>query len=301
VPQGATWHDHDEVEARSPVDDSRVPTEESTVVAAPTGEPAFGLRAAITRHDEPGLGLSVEDTNLPHEGQPFLDPGSRGVRVSLDRDPEIDPDDLDWRPQRRTLPRLLVVLALVVVAGGAFAVGGTLMVLALVAPVAAPTPAPLIAEPIPAPAEIPAESVKPAPAPAPDAPPEPAPPSAAPVSPPAVAATAPPPPAAAPPPEPPAPPPEPKPRVVAPTTKRLVDQGWSKVESDPEGAADAFRTALDRKPGDPEASYGLGYAMLKLGQRNGAKAYLCAAMNGADARTASEVRAVLSNAGLSCE
>lgn len=320
---------HDAIDQRPEpsVDDSRYPTEEAPVPNTPgispgrqhrdpradSGEPIPHLGRAITRSDEPELGLSVDDTNLPHEGQSFLSPQQRAARVSLDADPELDPDALDWRPQRRLLPRLLAVLALVLIV---VVVVGSSVAIALPGlfrtPPSSPPAAP--AAPAPEPDPAPAEPVEPEPStePTPTAPTEPeraasdsaSEPSTAPAPTADSAPTPAPPPADPEPPAEPAAPPEPRPAPPKPrasTYTTSIDAGWSSVEANPDAAADAFRAALDARPGDSEASYGLGYAMLKLGQRNGARAYLCAATQGADTRTANEIRAVLSNAELSCE
>lgn len=310
------------------VDDSRYPTEEAPIPNTPgispsrqhrgprsdsdPGEPVPHLGRAITRSDEPELGLSVDDTNLPHEGQSFLSPQQRTARVSLDADPELDPDALDWRPQRRLLPRLLAILALVlivvVVVGSSVAIAlpGLLRASPSSPPTAPAAPAPAAPEPEPAP--LTAGEPETSPGAASNTPDTPERAAASGTSEPTTAPT---PPADRAPAEPapteptptaepkPGPGPPPKPRVSV--YKASIDAGWSSVEANPDKAADAFRAALDARPGDSEASYGLGYAMLKLGQRNGARAYLCAATQGADTRTSNEIRAVLSNAELSCE
>ncbi|MFK7929284.1 MAG: tetratricopeptide repeat protein [Myxococcota bacterium] len=106
-------------------------------------------------------------------------------------------------------------------------------------------------------------------------------------------------------PEPVSTPAEPAPKPVAPPPAATgysasIRKGWNAVEGDANAAADHFRGALDAKPGDAEASYGLGYAMLKLGQKNGARAYLCAASAKASNSTKAEIQGILSNAALSC-
>jgi hypothetical protein len=91
----------------------------------------------------------------------------------------------------------------------------------------------------------------------------------------------------------PPPPPPPKPTAT-------VDQGWELVERDARAAADVFRSVLAGRPADPEAHYGLGYALLKLGDRGGATTHLCRARSG-PASTQREVAGLLTSNNLSCD
>jgi Flp pilus assembly protein TadD len=81
----------------------------------------------------------------------------------------------------------------------------------------------------------------------------------------------------------------------------LSRQGWNLVESNPSGAAEYFRRALQLRGGDADASYGLGYAMLKLHDRDGARQYLCQAIVTGDASTRREVSGLVKTNGLTCD
>lgn len=287
-----------------------------------TDEPGLGLRAAVTRTDEPGLGLGLTPAPVAreflegeneHTERFFTDEVSGPILGGGGGDTDFDDDvDSTWKSKRPIGGALLLGGLIGVLVLGALAVVAVAVMpelratLGLGDPVVdAPIEAPLSdavdvpkipdppaadeADPAPGAADEPAatSAVEPpkAPEPVPDAP-EPAP--KAPEPEPEPAGTAEPAPTA----------PAPAPRV---TYQSRIDRGWGAVESNPEAAADAFREALDSRPGDTEASYGLGYAMLKLNQRNGARAYLCSAASTADTGTRQEIEGILTNAGLSCE
>lgn len=114
-------------------------------------------------------------------------------------------------------------------------------------------------------------------------------------------------PAAAPEPEPepePAPvAPKPKPKPAAPkgpSPKSLADQGWAKVNSDPERALTLFRKALSIDADFVDGNYGLGYALLQLQRNAEAKPYLCKAKALGNTETRRDVESLLSNNGLTC-
>lgn len=103
-----------------------------------------------------------------------------------------------------------------------------------------------------------------------------------------------------------APAPEKAPPTIRPPRARagasvsaLIGEGWSQVESSPSQAADAFGRALEARPGDPEASYGMGYALLRLGQTDRAVGHLCRAMSGSS-EVRREVSALLARHSLNC-
>lgn len=321
----------DDSDVPTTLDDSRLPTDESSLHGAVTAveEPGIGLNAAVTRTDEPGVFFDEDQTVERRRPSPALGPiasgeflegeteeteqfftneptsaGPGGIGVS-----DID-DEIEWRSRRSPALTIgaAVLLGMLVIGVGLIAAvsffPGARTQLGM-APVAASDvdEAPSLNTEL-APSDAGGEDAG-APAPAPDvvmpeatADPEPA----EIVDPPAEVAEADPQPAVAEP-DPPkakvAPPRPPAPRPTVYDTQ--VKAGWSGVESNPDSAADAFRAALDQRPGDTEASYGLGYAMLKLGQKNGARAYLCAASGTADPATRQEIAGILASAGLACE
>ena len=79
-----------------------------------------------------------------------------------------------------------------------------------------------------------------------------------------------------------------------------VAEGWSQVERDPRTAEQAFRRAIDRVPGHPDANYGLGYALIKLEKVQAARPYLCAAGLAGDVDLRREVASLLETNGLAC-
>ncbi len=66
----------------------------------------------------------------------------------------------------------------------------------------------------------------------------------------------------------------------APSAASSIRAGWAIVEQRPESAEQSFRDALSRQPANSEAQYGLGYALLKRGDREGAARHLCRARTG---------------------
>lgn len=98
-----------------------------------------------------------------------------------------------------------------------------------------------------------------------------------------------------------APAPRPAPAPRGPSRRSLIDRGWSLVESDPVAAAAAFDDALALRPGDAEANYGYGYALIRQGNPPASRLYLCRALVGADVETQREVNALLTNNGLNCD
>lgn len=76
--------------------------------------------------------------------------------------------------------------------------------------------------------------------------------------------------------------------------------GWSQVERNPSTAAELFRRALRIKGGDGEATYGLGYALLKLGDASGATRYLCQASRIGGPSTRREVSGLIKTNGINC-
>lgn len=95
---------------------------------------------------------------------------------------------------------------------------------------------------------------------------------------------------------------EPPPRQPAPRPRlqTLLDRGWSQVVDAPEAAAESFRRALDLEPGDAEANYGYGYALLRQGDPSRAKPFLCQAQQGGDIEVTRDVQALLAQNGLTC-
>lgn len=85
-----------------------------------------------------------------------------------------------------------------------------------------------------------------------------------------------------------------------PSWRASIDEGWKLVERQPAAAAAAFKAALSSQPNDPDANYGYGYALLKLGDKPSALPYLCKARTG-DTTTRREVTGVLQAHGLSCD
>lgn len=92
-----------------------------------------------------------------------------------------------------------------------------------------------------------------------------------------------------------------KPDAPAPSSWRSnIDRGWQLVEKRPAEAAEAFLSALRQQSNDPDANYGYGYALLKLGEKERARPYLCKARAG-DEVTRREVAGLLKSNGLGCE
>lgn len=95
--------------------------------------------------------------------------------------------------------------------------------------------------------------------------------------------------------------PEPDPAPKVDPVRRLVNQGWGLVESNPDSAAAAFRKGIDIRPGDAGANYGYGYVLAnKQGNTAGAKPYLCKALSGSDIEVRREVNSLLKQHQLTC-
>ncbi|HMV65886.1 MAG TPA: tetratricopeptide repeat protein, partial [Myxococcota bacterium] len=90
------------------------------------------------------------------------------------------------------------------------------------------------------------------------------------------------------------------PKAPSTSWRANIELGWKTVERDPSAAAAAFQAALRDQPNDPDANYGYGYALLKLGDRDRAVPWLCRARNG-DAATRREVAGLLQTHGLTCD
>jgi len=104
----------------------------------------------------------------------------------------------------------------------------------------------------------------------------------------------------------PTPKPAPKPAAApAPAPKAsagaLVDKGWSAVSGSPSKAMAYFEQALALKPGDAEASYGLGYALLQVGRGPEAKPHLCRALRNGSTQTKRDVQGMLGQNSMSCD
>jgi Zn-finger nucleic acid-binding protein len=73
-----------------------------------------------------------------------------------------------------------------------------------------------------------------------------------------------------------APPPE---APKGPSAKQLIARGWEQVDKGDASAAEgSFRLALDKKPGDVEATYGVGYALVRQQRVQDGRTYLCQAL-----------------------
>jgi hypothetical protein len=276
--------------------------------------------AALADPDEPeNTALSAAEARdvipaaplpeLPRPGslppEPIVEPEPREKDLDTDEFFRSAPADGSEGPGRRNL--------LLWIAGGVTALAAVVAVAWTVGRPTAPTPVadePELGSVLGATPEP-----DPAPPPRPAPPPEPLTPSPVDVPP------APEPVAVAPPPVPPTPTPAPvaptpaparptpvatpTPPRVAPTTnvRAMVEEGWSKLDlGDTSGAGEAFRAALDRRPADPEASYGYGYVLVEQGRAAAARPYLCvAAASDGSSMTAREARAVLDRNGLACD
>jgi hypothetical protein len=95
------------------------------------------------------------------------------------------------------------------------------------------------------------------------------------------------------------PPPEPAPAPVA-AFADLIREGGALADRRSPTAADSFEAALRQRPGDTEASYGLGYVQLQHRDATGARRNLCAALGGADEEVRREIRSLLEQNQLSC-
>jgi Flp pilus assembly protein TadD len=73
------------------------------------------------------------------------------------------------------------------------------------------------------------------------------------------------------------------------------------VESNPVAAAELFAEALEVRPGDHEANYGYGYAMVRAGNVAAARSYLCRAQGASDIEIRREVASLLERNALTCD
>ncbi len=83
-------------------------------------------------------------------------------------------------------------------------------------------------------------------------------------------------------------------------TQAWIQKGWKVASREPGVAADSFRRALELSPGHAEASYGLGYCLLKQDELRGAQQHLCVARRSSKADIRRDVDALLANNGLTC-
>jgi hypothetical protein len=101
-----------------------------------------------------------------------------------------------------------------------------------------------------------------------------------------------------------APKPKPKPKAKkAPggtSARALTKKGWNSVSGDPKAAAEHFKAALAKSPGNDDASYGLGYALLQLEDVVGATPHLCAAAGSSSVDIQREVGSMISRNGITC-
>ena len=212
----------------------------------------------------------------------------------------VDPSISDYGNQGRRRNRLLLLAALAIV----FFVGVPLIAVATLtvlqnqegnARKPSPTSVPgqsmadaLTRDPVTPPTEVAPDSEAKAPSTAPSAPPEPK--SEVTVETPET-------PPVQPAPKPKEAPAKPKPSASSTNT---TSAGWNKVNSDPAAATVIFQTVLDGNPGDADARYGLGYAMLQAGDATGALPHLCRARSRGGVEIQREVTGLLSTKGLSC-
>ncbi len=101
------------------------------------------------------------------------------------------------------------------------------------------------------------------------------------------------------------PPPSDVVRVAPPAPKAnsgkgLVKEGWSLASRDPVAASTRFEAALAVSPSDPEAHYGLGYCLNKLGNPSAANPHLCLALTDGNPDVVRDVRALLERSALTC-
>ncbi|MCA9573067.1 MAG: tetratricopeptide repeat protein, partial [Myxococcales bacterium] len=99
----------------------------------------------------------------------------------------------------------------------------------------------------------------------------------------------------------PAPPPDPEPAPApAVSVRGLVAEGWRHVDTDPARARGLFERALGAQPGNADANYGYGYALLTEGRPIDAQPYLCRALANGDTETQREIRALVAKHHLTC-
>ena len=82
--------------------------------------------------------------------------------------------------------------------------------------------------------------------------------------------------------------------------RTALSEAWSMVSEHPDVAAGKFRMILEVAPRDADASYGLGYSLLRLGSKEDARLYLCRARGGASDQTRQEIESLLTQEGLTC-
>ena len=92
---------------------------------------------------------------------------------------------------------------------------------------------------------------------------------------------------------------EPDPAPAEEPVARLIDRGWSQVESDPEAARREFGKVLERDENHDEANYGYGYSLLMQSHPDAAK-YLCKAADSRDPDIRQDVVGLIVNRSLSC-
>jgi len=80
----------------------------------------------------------------------------------------------------------------------------------------------------------------------------------------------------------------------------LVNAGWKKVGTDDAAAVALFEKALAKDSSHADANYGLGYALLSMGNTSGAQKHLCKALSGGDVGINREVNGLLQKNSLSC-
>jgi hypothetical protein len=82
--------------------------------------------------------------------------------------------------------------------------------------------------------------------------------------------------------------------------RTALSEAWAAVSEHPDVAAGKFRMILEVAPRDADASYGLGYSLLRLGSREEGQLYLCRARGGASEQTRQEIESLLTQEGLTC-
>lgn len=88
--------------------------------------------------------------------------------------------------------------------------------------------------------------------------------------------------------------------VPVASLRTALSEAWAAVSEHPDVAAGKFRMILEVSPRDADASYGLGYSLLRLGSKDEATLYLCRARGGASEQTRQEIESLLTQEGLTC-
>ncbi|MGC6492282.1 MAG: tetratricopeptide repeat protein, partial [Myxococcota bacterium] len=83
--------------------------------------------------------------------------------------------------------------------------------------------------------------------------------------------------------------------------RSLVNRAWAETERNPTLAIESFEAALKLRPSDPDAVYGLGYALLKANRTSEANVQLCRALRNSPARDIREIEGILNANNLSCK